>query len=324
MDVKTSVWTHAALLAIGIAFHSHETRAVTISSETGVSKSVLVETISGEGEVKQTESEKWKWGLSDSLTHTRTEPGAISTALEDDTNEASARLAWASESGLTAGGEVSYSTTPAEALQSRAISLHLSHQLMLEDDTNRESGEGDEADPATLGFRMEVGTRLYQQTFSSSNGGRRGVLFRRPSSGSNELRQYEIGAGLRLSPSERWEIELSGRNYVYDKNVAEFLKYLDSPTAIATGKESLSQTVSGLPQASVGISGTYALNEKWEADLSQSMTTQAADQKSAWTTRVMLAWSYSEKFKFGFGAERSSSPTSLTETMGLFAVDGRF
>ena len=287
-----------------------------LTSETTAGSSTLSEGLSVNGDVDlptaEDEEKSWNWKLETNYSTSPPAAAANGASVRSATSQFIGGIGY--QSDWSADLDLNYSRTPAEALKSFGPTLSLGYTI----DFDSES----EFEPS-VDLGLSLGTTGYQQDFTSDT-----VTTKRKkprgSTTSEKIRQNSIRPQLTVSPLSWLSASVSYARYAYDRDVAEFLGFLNQPQSIRLGLGGFADTLDGLPEQSTDLSATLHLSEAWDLEGSASWTRSKSSGAltHGWGTKLETRmWS---PLALALGVERNISPDQPAENLGTLRVSFRW
>lgn len=133
-----------------------------------------------------------------------------------------------------------------------------------------------------------------------------------PSANKLALDQKSLSYSLALDATDWLIVSFYGSQYDYDQNLDTQLQRLGAPSSVRVFGTAFYDTLTSLPKETVGLQGSFILNEKWSLSGDMSKTTDAPDpQVESSTLSVTVNHQYSEEWDFG--AYIASTTVEATE-----------
>lgn len=222
--------------------------------------------------------------------------------------------------------DLHYATSPDEGLVSSGPTLKLGYTYNFSSpekmDSDGEKDSDNEFQP-NLGFSLAFSSISYKQSFSSSiQTRRRGTSITRPVTGSNTINQRSTSFSLYGHPLQWLNLNGTYTKYNYDKNINDFLQYIDGRQEIASTSSGILNALSGFADRTTTLRASFRFLEIWQLDLENSVSKIISDDSTSTTNRAEIYVTLS-KWKIGLGDEVGKSTSSGTDTTNtvLFDVD---
>jgi hypothetical protein len=276
--------------------------------------------VSGQGDwntitAKSTET-RYKWDLS--YTHSIVDfKDTSGQVLSDTSHTVTLGSSLRTHDNWSFGGDFNYSKTPEENLQSTGVIFSLGKRYPIK------SLGDDDFDPY-VGWELSAGYDNYTQTFTREVRRKAGAT-PRPQTGKDEILRSTGKIAVSAGPWEWLAMKVAYSKFSFNKNVNDFLQYLDVHQAIGKASSGFEDALSGFYDNTLTESIYFYLTETWEFDLEHSQSTVAADKSTATYDRATLLWDMTDKWTVSLGVEQDrSSVTTLVESTStsIFASVG--
>jgi hypothetical protein len=280
-----------------------------ISSETDVGASILSEQVSGSWGFGKSEagppfSVNMSYSYKKATSSSPTAPDVV-----DITNDVNGGASWNGASGWGVGVTVDLSHTAAESLESRGSTMSVSH---------RWSSDPDDKVQRSFTLTFNGGVTNMVQSFSgfkSRQVGNRVVQI--PIVGTNELRESYGGIDTDYHPDEEWDFQLGFKKYGFNRNVGDFLTFLNSTLAVSRNMNGFGGTVSGIPSATYSAGAGWNFAEDAKLALSENVSSIVVTGYVEVDSKLTVEGQFSRAIKGTVGFEYDWSPTSLSRDVIL-------
>jgi hypothetical protein len=252
------------------------------------------------------------------LNYTRTVSDTTSAAnasLQDTSHEFILGLGLETPELFSAGIGVHYTSTPEENVQSVGPEFSLGYTLKAEKTK-------DDAFRPRANLELTAATQNFAQNFAGTKTRRNGNT--RPVSGENTIEQKALGLKLKFKPWSWFALKASYTAYSYNKDVNQFLQFLDSTKALVA-TTGLSSAVTGFYKNTLLAGVTFYFLEDCNIALSRAVSTIALDDSIATTDKIMLEYEMNESWNLGIGTEKlQSSSSAITDQIGILSAGYEF
>lgn len=292
--------------------------AFVFNSETEMAANVFAESISFSGDFDPIQNKHlatWDVSLSSmALKYTDTSTNQTTT---DHTNEVFGSLGWnltkrwgidgglrlgndveqkLSTGGLTVGMTYTYTfegATPAAAPHSSA-----------DEDSEEIENEAHKIFSPWVKVGLEIGSLTYTQR---TDGRKRSGLF----TGVNENKLIQRAAGISLAnrPVDWFSWKLRGMSFTYDRDLSDFLAYLNSNFFLSRVYTGLSNTITDLPQSEGSLKLSFYPADFWDFYFQFSNSKTAVDDSISTSTRTQVNFNWTPEFTTGISLKKSTSST---------------
>jgi hypothetical protein len=207
--------------------------------------------------------------------------------------------------GFGVQSSYNYSYTPEESLVSSGPELDFFYTFEGSTVEPSENSEKIEFSP-TLKLQFGGKDLEYVQTFNGSTvPGKNGVT--RPTTGFNNLREIAAITEVATSPWEFLSFGITYTYFFYDRNVANFLTFIDAPGAARLGAGGFSNSITNFSQSTLDFTATLYPIDKWSLDLELINSVSAVDISLGWSYQAVLNREFGN-LTAGLGAEHDTSP----------------
>jgi hypothetical protein len=299
-----------SIMALGVSILAlslnHAEAVTSIDSNTSVGSSSLSQSLGFSTEPETNFDLNASYGFSNS----KSTDSTTGVTISNDTHQVNGGMGWAGSSGISMAGDLSYSKTPDESLSSFGPRLSAGYTYRFESEGFR----------PTLGIKLDISSVRYTQTFSTDTSGRRGGGGGgppRPVIGENAIRQSSAKISIKTRPISFAALKLSFKKYTYDKDVAQFLSFLDSQSAVRTNVSTFSSAVSGLPESDSSVSFILYPIEDWNLTFGATSSISALDQSKGQTYLAEIEHDFTDLFNVGLGTQRTVSSGSTSNSYFL-------
>ncbi len=287
-----------------------------LTSESSAGSSTFSEGVSVTGDVDlpagEDEEKSWNWKLAYNYSTSPPTAAANGTSVRSATSQFIGGVGY--QSDWTADLDLNFSRTPSEALKSFGPTLSVGYTI--------DFASEDEFEPS-VDLTLSLGTTSYQQDFTSDT---LPTKRRKPrgSTTSEKIRQNSIRPQLTVSPISWLSASLSYTRYTYDRDVAEFLSFLNQPQSIRLGVGGFADTLDGFAEQSTDVSATLHLATDWDLEGSATWTRSKSSGAltHGWGTKLETrVWA---PVSLALGVERNISPDQPAENLGTLMVSYRW
>lgn len=278
----------------------------TFSSEIDIGSSLFTEQLSGTGTFCAGDPSPCSWNLGYSYKKaTSSSPGAID--IVDYTNDFNAGLGWLGASGWGSGLAAEYSRTAAESLEARGASVNLSRHWS---GTEAKGGFA-----SSFGLTLTAGTSNSVQTFTGTIPRNKRITV--SLSGSNELRESYGALDASWQPVSDWDFAFGLKFFGFNRNVADFLGFLDSPLAVQRGMSGFAGTVSGIPSATYSASAGWSFADDAKVTLGETVSSIVVSGQTEFDTRITIDGDFTKSLRGTIGYEFDMSPSTTIRNIIL-------
>ena len=333
---------------LGVAcalFASQAQAEFTLESETSAGSGNFSQELTVAGEIpelgmgkaapsRHPENASWNWKLGYTSSTSPPAPAANGPSVKASSSQFIGgfgyRANWSADLNLI------YASTPSEELTSFGSTLNLGYTFRFGSESgapqskttarkiSQKSVEQNEEDEdevfvPSLELALALGTTGFDQSFSSASvATKRG----KPHSltTSEKIRQNLVKPELTGTPVPWFTLSAAYTRYTYNRDVNEFLNYLNQPRSIRIGVGGFADTLDGFADHSGELTATLHLGENWDFESSVTLTrSKSTDSLThGWSTR--LESRSLDPVVFSLGAERDTSPDQPAENLGIVKV----
>ena len=312
--------------------------AKSVSSDTELGANSTSETISGDGDIGETSKSKkpvdqYSWNAEATVTKTSSIDSTTQQTVTDRSTQVSGGIDWDGKSGWKLGAGLTYGQSPDEDLEQSGPTFSIGYtkhfappatpikppqknvaKAAASEDVDDENDDDDLDAPsepassfsASLGAELTLGVVDYKQTFFATKTNRLGRA--RPVKGTNGITQSSAEFAFSARPWKWLKAKISATTYKYNRNVQDFVQYLDSSRVSSLiGSSGFASTVSGLPSSDASLSLYFYILETWEVDVSQSVSTAATDQSQSTSSKLQILKELLDDWTIGLGARVQAS-----------------
>jgi hypothetical protein len=300
--------------------------ALSFDETTEVGSQTFIQSVSGldtfwHSQVKKPAAQdKAQWNLGYSFDKTKSVDPVTGVVLTDQTSAVNGGLTWKDHRNWSLAAGLNYSDTPDESLKALGPQVSISYKYKFK----RPSPAGKPSD-----FSPSITTRLlasrlnYTESFSPSKAkGRRKNI--KPTTGKSKITQSLLRAEVSGEATEWLSAGASVGVYGYNRDVSQFLTYLDSPRAVnGAGAGGLSSTVSGFPSSDQSVDLQFLFAESWDFLAKYTRSFIASDHSQSSALRGDLSDDLSDSWTASVGVEYDHL-IGFNETMGILSVGYSF
>lgn len=252
------------------------------------------------------------WDMS--YTHTTSTAG-----VTDTTHDLVAGSGYATKN-MSANLDLNYSRTPEENLMSFGPTASLSYTYFFES-PRKKTIDSDPFRPSIKGI-LELGTLNFVETFGTAA---RRKLVSRPASGNTTIQQRSVLVGTRIKPWSWMQFKASFTKYSYNKDVNQFLQYIDS-SVVARVSSGISNALAGFYDTNGKLELDFYFLENWELDVAESQAHIIADDSNSSTAALTLARTFDPAWTVAVGVKQTTSSDATVGKVnsGMVRVDYDF
>ena len=175
---------------------------------------------------------------------------------------------------------------------------------------------------STMRIKTGIKSTEYIQTFTGSTApGNNGAP--RPTTGFNNLRQISQISGVSISPSKFLTTGLTFTYYFYNRDVADFLNFIQSPSAARTSIGGFANSITNFAQSSLEWTASIYPSDDWSIDLEIIDSISAVDISQGWSFQGIVSRSI-EEWTIGLGCENDQSPLNGNNYYGVLNIEYEF
>ncbi len=326
----------ALLMQILVTVPAHATNIELELSQGSETKS---QELSADGQFGSSDSKKKKrekeensylWDLSytHSTIQVKQQTGGVIT---DNSHSVTVGAGLETPSRFSFNTDLNYSKTPEENLQSYGPSMVFGYtyefgkkKTFKKKNSQKDDNDNDDEEDfkPSVGAELTIGYDNYVQTFGKT-ARRKANGVARPVTGSNEINKKSGELSLKVHPWSWVSARASYTKYSYNKDVNEFLQYLDVH-AIGHVSAGMEDALAGFYSDTKTVSLSFYILEDWELDLEHSASTVISDQSESSYDKGTVYVDLGETWRLGAGFEYSKSngstavePTDKTFLLSL-------
>ncbi len=306
-----SLYAFEVLVLVGSVFVSNQVKALSIESETSVGASSFAQTLRGTGEFGLSEdgdkskhkadAPVYSWNMGYTFSRVTSTDAATNQKITDQNSEVVGGIGYGGSSGWQTSGGLTYVNSPDENLREVGpqFSIGLTQKFAQEDGFAKR-----------LGARLALSVMDYTQSLpGTATSGRLGRTLSRRGV-TNSITQASAEISFTGKPVEWFSARANHIAYGYNRNVNDFLIYLESPQLASSRLASgFASTASGLPRSESGLTITFYFAETWDFALGENYAISAADDSTSWSTKAYLSDEIGDSWvvTLGMRAQQSSN-----------------
>jgi hypothetical protein len=271
--------------------------------------------ISASGDLNSSKNENkdpvtvFSWDMDSSNSKSVATDPTTKIDIEDTTQSATLGMSFERPSHLSAGLDLNYSVTPEEDLETAGPSFTLGYRYYLETRAENFTPYFD--------FSGSYEISNNNQSFSLASQQRRRGSQPKPLFSNNTIIQHESTLKISVKALSWAKIKGSYSKFDYNKDVAQFLQYIDSPV-LAKVSSGINNALAGFYLSTWKVEGDFNLTPDWELELAHSVSQVAVDLSYSIENDLTLYFDLNDSWSFGAGVELSSSTnpdnSSITTT----------
>jgi hypothetical protein len=264
------------------------------------------------------------WGLGYTFSHQDQPATPTSQQVIDNSSGFQGNISY--KDRWEVGGGLSYSTTPAENLHSVGPNVFVGYLFksyeskkppristpaaasQLNSDAE-DSSETDRFHPS-LELKMGLGWLNFTEDLSGATArtpAKRAALAALEKASSVSIAQTGISPEADYSPLDWLSLRAVYTHYKYNKDVASFLKLLDSPRAVSIGASNFGSTLSGFPSYTLEFDAMFNFLDDWSFTPTYIASKNADDGSKGTTLKAMLNRNLGDHWRAGLGFEHDKA-----------------